>query len=787
MNLNPVGVSLHRPERTPMPRRESVTDLTREVSPAFLAFKAFAADALARYPDLKRLDCLNPVCAISHEFDFSRPPAITLTAAWKQYLGLEFAHSFRSEGVRDTLFKLFAGPLNRRTISIPADVYPVYQMIGEKAGVRFETYPQLPAFNLTAARKTDTVLLTAPLTPLGRDLTELEVLELLAWLNGSADRLLVIDRVYDYTSSTKLQPLIDTNQVIVCYSLSKSHLSPRVSGFTIAPESFTVTSADPADVDRAKVLLTRYRHFPRTQQSIFRWRWERLSDTIRSFDADWHPPERGYLSVVRAEHTDLLNRGVLAVPGDVYGTSNDLSLVTCLHETNGGAEREIVDRYHVTALSNFARGYDAYSRTYSKANIRQSTYPDQFFLLPADRLDIGFTKVRSLLQKTCAGDRPLIIHTRVERHELCANVRTGLGEYLERNYVRVSRLMDEERNEIRVEDAYATSLELNGQLLDWDQVRPRSLSVLPIARACQARCDFCFSHASISEEKDQGRLVLPRLEAVCVESRARGAERMVITGGGEPTLLAHSKLLEIIRTGARYFPKIVMITNGHNLGHADPARRLELLREYHATGLTVLAVSRHSHDRNSEIMHLDTRSERIARTWLENQDALRGLALRWVCVLQKNGVSNETMLRHYLDWVVRTGGDEVCFKELYVAATGESVYRDNPSNAWSAENQVPLSLVTEFLRANGAEQVGALPWGAPCYQFWWGGRHLSVVAYTEPSVFWERTHGTCRSWNLMADGTCYANLETTKSLIEIGRTGRALPLWQDRTPAPTGA
>ncbi|QJX00739.1 aminotransferase class I/II-fold pyridoxal phosphate-dependent enzyme [Frigoriglobus tundricola] len=764
-----------------------MTDLTREVSPAFLAFKAFASDALARRPDLKRLDCLNPVRAIPHDFDFSAPPDVTLHHAWQQYLGLRFAHSFLSEGVRDALFKLFAGPLKDRTISIPSDVYPVYQVIGERAGVRFATYPTLPVFDITSALRTDTVLLTAPLTPLGRDLTPNELAELLGWLNGSANRLLVIDRVYDYTRSTDLQPLIDTNQVIVCYSLSKSHLAPRVSGFTIAPERFAVVPTDTADAGGAKILLTRYRHFPQTQASIFRWRWEHLSDKIRTFDATWQPPERGYLSVVRVKHTELLDRGVLAVPGEVYGTSNDLSLVTCLHETNGGAERELVDRYHVTALSNFARGYDTYSRTYSKASITQSTYPDQFFLVPAERLDIGFTKVQGLLPKTVVGDRPLVIHTQIERHELRANVRTGRGEYVERNHVRVSRVLDEDRNEVRIADAYAASLELNGQLLDWDQVRPRSLSVLPIARACQARCDFCFSHASISEEQDQGRLLLPRLEAACTESRARGAERMVITGGGEPTLLARAKLLEIIRTGARYFPKVVMITNGYNLGHADPARRLELLREYHAAGLTVLAISRHSPDRNSDIMHLDTRSERVARTWLENRDALRGLALRWVCVLQQNGVSNETTLRHYLDWVAQTGGDEVCFKELYVAATGESVYRDHPSNAWSADHQVPLSLVTEFLHAHGAERAGALPWGAPTYRLRWGGRQLSVVAYTEPSVFWERTHGICRSWNLMADGTCFANLETTKSLIEIGRTGPALPLWEGRAPTPSGA
>ena len=763
-----------------------MSELTREVSPAFVAFKAFAADALAREPGLRRLDCLNPVKAIAHDFDFSFPPEITLERAWCQYLSVRFAHSFRSAGVRDSLFKLFAGPLNDRVLSIPADVYPVYLMIAQKAGARFETYPTLPAFDIEGALRTDTVLLTAPLTPLGRDFTEHEISVLLRWLSADTNRLLVIDRVYDYANTARLQPLIDTNQVIVCYSLSKSHLAPIVSGFVIAPERFTAPSADTPDVDKAKVLLTRCRHFPRTQRSIFRSRWDRLAGSIRALDATWQPPESGYLSVVKVPHAELLNRGVLAVPGDVYGTSNDTSLVTCLHETNAGAERDVVDRFHVTALSNFARGYDKYSRTYSKANIPESTYPDQFYLLANDQLDVGFAKVRKLLQKTAARDRAIVLHTRVARHELRANERTGLGAYIEQNHVRVVRLLDDTLNELRIEDALAASLELNGNLRAWADVNPRSLSVLPIASACQAKCDFCFSHSSISDEQDQGRLLLPRLEAACAESRSRGAERLVITGGGEPTLLAHHKLLEIMRIGAKHFRKIVMITNGYKLGHADPVERLRTLRDYHESGLTVLALSRHSHDRNADIMHLETHSELVARTWQSHRDVLPGLTLRWVCVLQKAGVSDERTLRDYLTWVTETGGDEICFKELYVAATNESVYHDSAYNSWSADQQVPLSLVTEFLRNNGAERVGELPWGSPVYRLRWRGKELTVAAYTEPSVFWERANGVCRSWNLMADGTCYANLETTSSLIEIGRNTHSLPLLEtaDTVHAP---
>jgi hypothetical protein len=36
---------------------------------------------------------------------------------------------------------------------------------------------------------------------------------------------------------------------------------------------------------------------------------------------------------------------------------------------------------------------------------------------------------------------------------------------------------------------------------------------------------------------------------------------------------------------------------------------------------------------------------------------------------------------------------------------------------------------------------------------------MRVAAYTEPSLFWERSRGLARSWNVMSDGTCLASLE----------------------------
>src|SRR4029450_8229580 len=94
--------------------------------------------------------------------------------------------------------------------------------------------------------------------------------------------------------------------------------------------------------------------------------------------------------------------------------------------------------WHVTVLSNFARGYDKYARVYSKAGIAESTFPDRFFLLPEDELEIGIRKAAALLSKLgLSGNRLLALRTHVPTDLLRANTRTGLGRFIESPSTRV--------------------------------------------------------------------------------------------------------------------------------------------------------------------------------------------------------------------------------------------------------------------------------------------------------------------------------------------------------------
>ena len=434
--------------------------------------------------------------------------------------------------------------------------------------------------------------------------------------------------------------------------------------------------------------------------------------------------------------------------------------------------------FHITVLSNFARGYDKYRRVYAKAGVPESTFPDRFFVLRESELSIGVSKASALLTKLALrGNRLIALRANLASEKLLPNERNGLGRVWpvgELPLEGVCELVADGGNwravPVPLEDVAADSLRLlRGELLAYDALRPRTVSVLPIARGCQAACPFCFSDASVSAVQEQGKVALDRVTRVLRAGRERGAERAVITGGGEPGLLREEPLHGLIGACAAEFGKVVLITNGHRHAHMADTRRAEALGALADAGLTVLNVSRHHHgdEENAAIMHLDTQSARLAETWHAHRAAFPRLTFRFTCVLQRGGIENAAALRDYVAWAAALGVREICFKELYVSTSRESVYHSHAVNEWAAKHQVPLSIVTDFAAAHGFREVARLPWGAPVFRGEMGGREIAIAAYTEPSLFWERTHGIARSWNLMADGRCLVSLEDRESEIAI--------------------
>jgi hypothetical protein len=194
---------------------------------------------------------------------------------------------------------------------------------------------------------------------------------------------------------------------------------------------------------------------------------------------------------------------------------------------------------------------------YSKAGIAESTFPDRFYLLRENELGAGIMKAQGLLDRLALPGNRLVAladgraETRVEREHthwhwaLCERgsiVLDGIA------WVDIT---GERLVPVVLEEACALSLRLlHRELHSFESLRPRSFSILPIAKGCQASCPFCFSDASASAEQDQARLNLQHLHEYAQLARSRGAERFVITGGGEPGLVRHELLCEVIATGS---------------------------------------------------------------------------------------------------------------------------------------------------------------------------------------------------------------------------------------------
>lgn len=437
--------------------------------------------------------------------------------------------------------------------------------------------------------------------------------------------------------------------------------------------------------------------------------------------------------------------------------------------------------YHVTVLSNFSRAFDKYGRRYRKSGIPESTYPDEFYVLPGDGLPVGAAKAARLRDRLAIpGDGLIALAASLDPADVAPNRRNGLGFVwpspdLPLHGVHLVSDDGALGEGIGFENAMARSLALNAAAFkSYAELTPRSVSFLPIAKGCQAACPFCFSEASVSAEQKPARPDWTVIEHWLDAARRRGAERAVITGGGEPTLLRWPDLLRLVHACRGQFDTVVLITNGLRLaalGKGEIVAHLAALRD---AGLSVLAVSRHHQDeeRNAALMNVATRTNELLSARSLGAADLSGLRIRTVCVLQRGGVEDLSGIDDYVDWAEASGVDEVCFKELYISTSHESVYHSYAANRWSSDHQVPLSLVHDWAEARGFAAVSRLPWGAPIYAAKAGQRSVRVAAYTEPSLYWERSSGIARSWNIMADGACFASLEDRRSVVELASAAR---------------
>jgi hypothetical protein len=197
--------------------------------------------------------------------------------------------------------------------------------------------------------------------------------------------------------------------------------------------------------------------------------------------------------------------------------------------------------YHVTVLSNFARGFDKYSHGYSKARTPESTHSGRFFLLYRGELAIGVQKAGRLLEKLgLSGNRLIVLETELDASLLHPNAENGRGHFICSDQIALSQLFELEHDgdviQLRptaVEDAMAASLGLlNRELLPFLEVRPRAIyrfcpshsPARPGARSASRRLRY----RAIRPRPDWiGKMCLPGLVARTPTGRNAPSSRVV--------------------------------------------------------------------------------------------------------------------------------------------------------------------------------------------------------------------------------------------------------------------
>lgn len=430
--------------------------------------------------------------------------------------------------------------------------------------------------------------------------------------------------------------------------------------------------------------------------------------------------------------------------------------------------------YHFyTSAKNFLICFDKYSKTYNKNKQPKNKYQQFYFLDGSENQLKIIDKVQNYL--SCNND--FIIKVNVNTEKAIANIKgnggteTGVGYFINESTIRVDSIIKVKKingkiieEAISIEEALSKAYLINAdELISYQNLKPRSVSVLPVAIECQAKCKFCFSKSSISLNKRVGIEYEHKLRDYCKKGLALGAERFVITGGGEPLLYGYDGICDIIKIANEYFSNILLITNGKEIENYSEKQ----LNNMAKLGLKRIAISVHSYnlEKNNDIMNLKVDYKHIIKKIKK-----AGIKVRLICVIQKNGVANEEDIINYIKFSLELKVFEICFKELYVSTKVESDYYNSKANQYSKDNQVDLSIVKNTMNKLGAKIKNTLPWGAeiyslPLHKLSSDVMFIDVAAYTEPSVGWERTNGIARSWNITKDGQCYASLEDNKSII----------------------
>lgn len=308
-------------------------------------------DRIVTQRPLLRLDCMDPFSSMNYlkrhfksAADYSAENVLDIWAMRMNMLPFRNL-ALASSGVRESLKSLFGlFSAQGREIWLPKDVYPFYWQAAQAADIQIQSFSTLPSPDMTVldtASSRAVILITNPVSPLGRLMNKKETGVLKDWLDVSSQRRVVIDAVYRYARGfdNHTIDLFKTGQCVIAHSLSKAWLERGIFGVVMMPEAdlpdYRVVLKSPSQqkCNSAFLALHHQADLPYEQQHDFLNEWGRLSPVIQTFAPDFRAPLTGYFSTVSVPYEKILGEyDTLAIPGSVFGSGNpDISVISCLH------------------------------------------------------------------------------------------------------------------------------------------------------------------------------------------------------------------------------------------------------------------------------------------------------------------------------------------------------------------------------------------------------------------------------------------------------------------------
>lgn len=248
-------------------------------------------------------------------------------------------------------------------------------------------------------------------------------------------------------------------------------------------------------------------------------------------------------------------------------------------------------------------------------------------------------------------------------------------------------------------------------------MRISTLSIMVGSSACNLRCKYCISRTTYNIA-EKNKLFVP--SKALIEKAARVFTQgegftALITGKGEPTIIPHIKMTNLIHTLYQYTPVVELQTNGVFLTN-------QIVKDYARAGLSTIAISCASYNDkfNYQVMASSCEGgwslEEKARLVIENN-----LVLRLAVVATRGGIENISSFLKFIQWLKSLAPEnyplQITIRKLGLPARYQlKTKRGQEVAKFVTANMVETTPIWQYLQKHG-QKIMTFPWGSEVFDY----------------------------------------------------------------------